>query len=748
MSIEREQDASSAFLALSAQQEEVRAALDRVSQAQIPKERKEAALRIGLDFPGIRSIGYLLELMKEDPQHASNFLVLRVADAEARAFIQRLADRLMGDNDLLLSLRDVMPASFPLPAGPPLQPLKARLRILADNLEPLWRKLHELGYVEQAKPMHDLIDDCRSFAFRVYVIGEWSSGKSTLINALLGQELLPTGFVPVTPAPTRIRYGERPRLFLKRRDEEQESEQPPEVLTDLCLPTVGQETATENARLLNLEYIRVETPASFCANGIELVDTPGLNEVSQQTTLVTQLLPLADAVLLVLRANQPLTAVELEVLRQATLQPLGRRRWLDAGFVVFTFTDVVLRDRRNRGAIEQVKARAESMLRELNPPMGFAYDRQYWIDAQAALAAKLESPESQDLCLKDFARLEQALQAFLAQGRGPQMEAGRREQAVQQLIWGKKLLDAERTSIRQGQRLSEEECQQLAQRIQELSDKGQKLAQSLREKSAEFAEERGALLTAYAKKLEPPLLEYMKTVTFPGKVVLGPRKAAEHFAIAGQDWLKDEIRRWSQEKLHPAMEHFLRPFLEQFEILRNETGAVGAALLLPEGLFERAIPDSAIEGVVSESVLGSSLFSLLGGVLGLGVGAAVSIGLLLPSAIPLGIVVGAVLGFLRFTFIGEDGRQGKLRDAVMKELVKQLGNEEIHKKFIGGIIAYFGKIAEAMQAITTRSTLELKEQLALQQQLAALEEEKRAHRLTVLEQTATAFDEALTRIRV
>jgi len=50
--------------------------------------------------------------------------------------------------------------------------------------------------------------------FRVLVAGEAKRGKSTLINALLGQEVLPTGVVPLTAIPTTVAHGPVPELLV------------------------------------------------------------------------------------------------------------------------------------------------------------------------------------------------------------------------------------------------------------------------------------------------------------------------------------------------------------------------------------------------------------------------------------------------------------------------------------------------------------------------------------------------------
>lgn len=54
--------------------------------------------------------------------------------------------------------------------------------------------------------------------FYVACVGQFKRGKSTLINALIGQEVLPTGFIPVTAVPTIIRFGERSHARVRTRD--------------------------------------------------------------------------------------------------------------------------------------------------------------------------------------------------------------------------------------------------------------------------------------------------------------------------------------------------------------------------------------------------------------------------------------------------------------------------------------------------------------------------------------------------
>lgn len=108
----------------------------------------------------------------------------------------------------------------------------------------------------------------RPFCF--VICGGFSSGKTSLINALLGTDL-PTGIYPVTRVVTRIRYGDTPRIVLKDRHTNEEWK-------------VSQETA--QTIIVNEErdphyedfQICIETPSMFLQNQIEIIDTPGLDD--------------------------------------------------------------------------------------------------------------------------------------------------------------------------------------------------------------------------------------------------------------------------------------------------------------------------------------------------------------------------------------------------------------------------------------------------------------------------------------
>ena len=145
----------------------------------------------------------------------------------------------------------------------------------------------------------------------VAVIGEFKRGKSTLINALLGAALLPTGILPVTAVPTLVRFGLRPRATLRFIDR-------PEVEVEI---SALHEYLTEGENPHNAKQVRealIEYPAALLKSGIILVDTPGTGSVHlHNTEAAAAFLPRIDVALLVIGADAPLSESETRLLVDA-----------------------------------------------------------------------------------------------------------------------------------------------------------------------------------------------------------------------------------------------------------------------------------------------------------------------------------------------------------------------------------------------------------------------------------------------
>jgi GTP-binding protein EngB required for normal cell division len=144
--------------------------------------------------------------------------------------------------------------------------------------------------------------------FNVAVVGEFNRGKSTLVNALLGADVVPTGVLPLTSVVTLVRHGDPGRLRVRFADG-REQEHPVAELRRFAT-----EAANPGNRL-GVELTVVETPNALLEDGLQIVDTPGFGSVHEHNSRASQsFLPRIDAAVVVLSADQPLSAAERELL--------------------------------------------------------------------------------------------------------------------------------------------------------------------------------------------------------------------------------------------------------------------------------------------------------------------------------------------------------------------------------------------------------------------------------------------------
>lgn len=173
--------------------------------------------------------------------------------------------------------------------------------------------LHRLGGLALAAGARDLATEVaaleerlREQRFHVACVGQFKRGKSTLLNALVGRGVLPTGIVPVTSVPTILRHG---RFGARVRTGEGWSPLPPERLAEV----VTEQLNPGNAK--GVLAVEVLVPAPILERGLCLVDTPGLGSVFEANTVATrEFVPQVDAALVVLGADPPVTGEELRVI--------------------------------------------------------------------------------------------------------------------------------------------------------------------------------------------------------------------------------------------------------------------------------------------------------------------------------------------------------------------------------------------------------------------------------------------------
>ncbi len=168
----------------------------------------------------------------------------------------------------------------------------------------------EAGAEDVAADAAALAERVREGRFHVAVVGQFKRGKSTLVNALVGDAVLPSGVVPVTAIVTVVRHGPR-RLARVRLGDGGWREVDPSDLAAF----VSEEGNPGNAK--GVAGVEVFVPSPLLASGMCLVDTPGLGSVFAGGTAATRaFVPHVDAALVVLGADPPISEDELALVEE------------------------------------------------------------------------------------------------------------------------------------------------------------------------------------------------------------------------------------------------------------------------------------------------------------------------------------------------------------------------------------------------------------------------------------------------
>ncbi|HLP90987.1 MAG TPA: dynamin family protein [Nostocaceae cyanobacterium] len=258
--------------------------------------------------------------------------------------------------------------------------------------------------------------------FRLLVLGDMKRGKSTFLNALIGENLLPSDVNPCTAVLTLLRYGPEKKVTIHFNDGKA-----PQSLDFQNFkykytidPAEAKKLEQEKKQAFpDVDYAVVEYPLTLLEKGIEIVDSPGLNDTEARNELSLGYINNCHAIMFVMRASQPCT--------------LGERRYLEnyikgRGLTVFFLVnawDQVKESLIDPDDTEELTA-AETRLRQVFKANLAEYclvdgqdvynERVFELSSIQALRRRLKNPQA-DLSGTGFTEFMGALNTFLTRER-------------------------------------------------------------------------------------------------------------------------------------------------------------------------------------------------------------------------------------------------------------------------------------------------------------------------------------------
>lgn len=290
---------------------------------------------------------------------------------------------------------------------------------LTSDLNKLREHCVYLKLDKSVELIDEVLDKVANDSFDIAIVGEFKRGKSTLINSLLGKDVLPTDILPCSATLNRVTYSITPLVKIEYKDghtEEIDINRLPDYVTKL---TEESEKISETIREATVCY-----PINFCRNNVDIIDTPGLNDDQNMTDVTLSILPQVDAAILVIMAQSPFSDFERDFLENKLLVS-------DLGRVLFVVTGI---DRCDEDEAERVLKLIEDriqkyILKKAEKTLGadseefsvykkkLGKPKVFGVSAKQALKAKVRG-DHELLERSRFPEFEKELERFLTEDRG------------------------------------------------------------------------------------------------------------------------------------------------------------------------------------------------------------------------------------------------------------------------------------------------------------------------------------------
>ena len=411
-----------------------------------------------------------------------------------------------------------------------------------------------LGLEADVQDLTAASKNLRQGVFRLLVLGDMKRGKSTLLNALIGENLLPSDVNPCTAVLTTLRYGPEKKVtvYFKegKRPEQLDFKTFKEQYT--IDPDEAKKLEAEKKEAFpNVEYAVVEYPLPILEKGVEIVDSPGLNDTEARNQLSLNYINNSQAILFVLRAGQPLT--------------LEERRYLDnyikgRGLTVFYLINAWDEIRKGlvdpddteelKEAEERLRHGFRSNLADYCQVDGYDLygDRVFELSSLVALRRRLKNQE-ESLEGTGFTEFMGALNSFLT-----------KERAVAELRQAKVLARQSASRVREAVErripLLEKNVEELQQRISsvepefekmtEIGDRFQGEIKLTRDRKARaIADSFRSYILELENTFESDFLRYQPDLGFFDSLQKGKREEFNaQFKQAFEQYINDKIAAW------------------------------------------------------------------------------------------------------------------------------------------------------------------------------------------------------------
>jgi GTPase SAR1 family protein len=312
------------------------------------------------------------------------------------------------------------------------QVARTQLLSIIEKTQPIISEFVEKSFISP-KALEDLATlstELQSSEFRVAIIGEFSKGKSTLLNALLGEAIQPVRAIPCSGAISMIRYSDSPEIICYYEDGREEPLSQDQYQERVSIPrSEARGDNLSNALLAasQIEKVVFGSPKlELCRQGVVIIDSPGLNEHPKRTEVTQKILNKIDAAIFLSHAQNLLSQSEFQIVEdlRKRLNIGDESKPAQALFFVVNFIDLLedsedqedIRKRANKKLLNISDDAQPSDSENIQVPILASVNRLHYLSAGKALKA-IERGSS-DEYLQSFNTFVKTLENFLVKESG------------------------------------------------------------------------------------------------------------------------------------------------------------------------------------------------------------------------------------------------------------------------------------------------------------------------------------------
>jgi GTPase SAR1 family protein len=424
---------------------------------------------------------------------------------------------------------------------------------------------------KQGDIVEGLIERLRNDKLRVLIVGRFSSGKSTFVNALIGETLLPATPTPTTGVLCKISYAaaedKKVTLYPKEGMGLNGGNEPFNISIDKLGDYIKIDHT--NTSETSSKYLRMELfwPLELCANGVELIDSVGLDDPDSRDDITLEFSRSVDAILYLMKSQDTGSKKDLDTIQ--LLRSLG----YESLFFIITYYDHIkesaLLGEQSEDEFQRFVFKTLSPLTSLDSSYGIKF-----VDSRIALSGRIKQ-DRERIAESGIEGVEQALESFLVQekGRAKLLTTLRSLSSVNRAVM--KVIPARIDMYRQTVEELEKQYEEQRLPLELLQTKRQLIVRQFDSSVDDISREVRSLSSIYFEKLPEKIPGWASKYEIKLGVGVPPRKSTmEPVVREVLDHLKQKIEldvsEWNTQELSPRIQYLVQQMYEKLESKAQE----------------------------------------------------------------------------------------------------------------------------------------------------------------------------------